>query len=122
MFHNLYSILLEYDFCSTHPIFSFFVSTVCRDPLHTNRSRTSSTSEKSNKRKSCSRSGLMNFYICLKFNFFCCILGGVFVVLLCGLAFAVVIAIFEFCYNTRRSPPEQVSISSKNQLLLQANI
>ncbi|XP_006612268.1 glutamate receptor ionotropic, kainate 2-like isoform X4 [Apis dorsata] len=34
-------------------------------------------------------------------------IGGVFVVLLCGLAFAVVIAIFEFCYNTRRSPPEQ---------------
>ncbi|XP_006558724.2 glutamate receptor ionotropic, kainate 2 isoform X6 [Apis mellifera] len=34
-------------------------------------------------------------------------IGGVFVVLLCGLAFAVVIAIFEFCYNTRRSAPEQ---------------
>ncbi|XP_061929625.1 glutamate receptor ionotropic, kainate 2 isoform X1 [Apis cerana] len=34
-------------------------------------------------------------------------IGGVFVVLLCGLAFAVVIAIFEFCYNTRRPAPEQ---------------
>lgn len=96
----------------------FFLCFVCRDPLHTNlERRTSSTSEKSNKKKSCSRSGLMNFYICLKINFFCCVLGGVFVVLLCGLAFAVVIAIFEFCYNTRRSAPEQVSISSKNHFL-----
>lgn len=29
-------------------------------------------------------------------------IGGVFVVLLCGLAFAVLIAILEFCYNSRR--------------------
>jgi len=40
-------------------------------------------------------------------------LGGVFVVLLCGLAFAVLIAIFEFCYNSRRNAPaEQVSAST----------
>lgn len=29
-------------------------------------------------------------------------IGGVFVVLLCGLAFAVIIAIIEFCYNTKK--------------------
>ncbi|XP_024938377.1 glutamate receptor ionotropic, kainate 2 isoform X3 [Cephus cinctus] len=35
-------------------------------------------------------------------------IGGVFVVLLCGLAFAVVVAIFEFCYNSKRnSSPER---------------
>ncbi|XP_075225242.1 uncharacterized protein LOC142326548 [Lycorma delicatula] len=28
--------------------------------------------------------------------------GGVFVVLLCGLAIAVIVAIFEFCYNSKR--------------------
>jgi len=40
-------------------------------------------------------------------------LGGVFVVLLCGLAFAVLIAIFEFCYNSRRNAPaERVSAST----------
>ena len=53
----------------------------------------------------------MNFYICWRLSFFCCLLGGVFVVLLCGLAFAVLIAIFEFCYNTRRSmPAERVNV------------
>lgn len=32
--------------------------------------------------------------------------------LLCGLAFAVLIAIFEFCYNSRRNAPaERVSVS-----------
>ncbi|XP_054261474.1 glutamate receptor ionotropic, kainate 1-like isoform X5 [Macrosteles quadrilineatus] len=30
-------------------------------------------------------------------------IGGVFVVLLCGLALAVIVAIFEFCYNSKRS-------------------
>nr|ANQ46499.1 ionotropic receptor 7 [Phyllotreta striolata] len=30
-------------------------------------------------------------------------IGGVFVVLLCGLAFAVLIAIFEFCYNSKKN-------------------
>jgi hypothetical protein len=30
-------------------------------------------------------------------------IGGVFVVLLCGLAVAVIVAIFEFCYNSKRS-------------------
>ncbi|XP_043673080.1 glutamate receptor ionotropic, kainate 2-like isoform X7 [Vespula pensylvanica] len=34
-------------------------------------------------------------------------IGGVFVVLLCGLAFAVLIAIFEFCYNSRRHGPAE---------------
>ncbi|XP_011878969.1 PREDICTED: glutamate receptor ionotropic, kainate 2-like isoform X5 [Vollenhovia emeryi] len=34
-------------------------------------------------------------------------IGGVFVVLLCGLAFAVLIAIFEFCYNSRRNAPSE---------------
>ncbi|XP_043580325.1 glutamate receptor ionotropic, kainate 2 isoform X3 [Bombus pyrosoma] len=34
-------------------------------------------------------------------------IGGVFVVLLCGLAFAVLIAIFEFCYSTRRNMPAE---------------
>lgn len=40
----------------------------------------------------------------------CCLAGGVFVVLLCGLAFAVLVAIFEFCYNSKRNASaEQVS-------------
>ena len=30
-------------------------------------------------------------------------IGGVFVVLLCGLAVAVIVAIFEFCYNSKRN-------------------
>ncbi|XP_058801348.1 glutamate receptor ionotropic, kainate 2-like isoform X2 [Phymastichus coffea] len=30
-------------------------------------------------------------------------IGGIFVVLLCGLTFAVLIAIFEFCYNSKRN-------------------
>ena len=30
-------------------------------------------------------------------------IGGVFVVLLCGLAVAVMVAIFEFCYNSKRN-------------------
>ncbi|XP_056644489.1 glutamate receptor ionotropic, kainate 2-like isoform X4 [Diorhabda sublineata] len=30
-------------------------------------------------------------------------IGGVFVVLLCGLTFAVIIAIFEFCYNSKKN-------------------
>lgn len=30
-------------------------------------------------------------------------IGGVFVVLLCGLAFAVIVAIFEFCYNSKKN-------------------
>lgn len=34
-------------------------------------------------------------------------IGGVFVVLLCGLAFAVLIAIFEFCYNSKRNAPAE---------------
>nr|QGW50273.1 gustatory receptor 18 [Chouioia cunea] len=32
-------------------------------------------------------------------------IGGIFVVLLCGLTFAVLIAIFEFCYNSKRNVP-----------------
>ncbi|KAJ8970839.1 hypothetical protein NQ317_014270, partial [Molorchus minor] len=36
-------------------------------------------------------------------------IGGVFVVLLCGLAFAVIIAIFEFCYNSKKN-----AITEKN--------
>ncbi|XP_018397740.1 PREDICTED: glutamate receptor ionotropic, kainate 2-like [Cyphomyrmex costatus] len=34
-------------------------------------------------------------------------IGGVFVFLLCGLAFAMLIAIFEFCYNSRRNAPAE---------------
>ncbi|XP_050461839.1 glutamate receptor ionotropic, kainate 2-like isoform X6 [Cataglyphis hispanica] len=34
-------------------------------------------------------------------------IGGIFVVLLCGLAFAVLIAIFEFCYNSRKNAPAE---------------
>nr|CAD7394803.1 unnamed protein product [Timema cristinae] len=30
-------------------------------------------------------------------------IGGIFVVLLCGLAVAVMVAIFEFCYNSKRN-------------------
>lgn len=30
-------------------------------------------------------------------------IGGIFVVLLCGLAFAVIVAIAEFCYSTHTS-------------------
>lgn len=47
-------------------------------------------------------------------------IGGVFVVLLCGLAFAVVIAIMEFCYNSKRNAiAEKVStfIYSQNVYL-----
>lgn len=45
-------------------------------------------------------------------------IGGVFVVLLCGLAFAVLVAIAEFCYKTKKdnfNDPLQI-ISSKNSL------
>ncbi|XP_025261834.1 glutamate receptor ionotropic, kainate 2 isoform X2 [Camponotus floridanus] len=42
-------------------------------------------------------------------------IGGVFVVLLCGLAFAVLIAIFEFCYNSRRNAPAERGISQAVQ-------
>lgn len=45
-------------------------------------------------------------------------IGGVFVVLLCGLAFAVLIAIIEFCYKTKKdnfNDPLNI-ISSKNSL------
>jgi len=38
-------------------------------------------------------------------------IGGVFVVLLCGLAIAVLIAILEFCYNSRRNDYGGVSIT-----------
>ncbi|XP_063984927.1 glutamate receptor ionotropic, kainate 2-like isoform X3 [Diachasmimorpha longicaudata] len=34
-------------------------------------------------------------------------IGGIFVVLLCGLAFAVLVAICEFCYNSRRHSPSE---------------
>ncbi|XP_016837534.1 glutamate receptor ionotropic, kainate 2 isoform X2 [Nasonia vitripennis] len=34
-------------------------------------------------------------------------IGGIFVVLLCGLAFSVLIAIFEFCYNSKRNAPAE---------------
>ncbi|XP_018054302.1 PREDICTED: glutamate receptor ionotropic, kainate 2-like [Atta colombica] len=40
-------------------------------------------------------------------------IGGVFVVLLCGLAFAVLIAIFEFCYNSKRNAPAERSLCSE---------
>lgn len=40
------------------------------------------------------------FYLTIDFNV---ISGGIFVVLLCGLAIAVVIAICEFCYNSKRN-------------------
>ena len=49
------------------------------------------------------------FFFC--FFLFVCLFwtGGVFVVLLCGLAFAIVIAIAEFCYNAKyNSASEQV--------------
>ncbi|XP_044594115.1 glutamate receptor ionotropic, kainate 2-like isoform X5 [Cotesia glomerata] len=39
-------------------------------------------------------------------------IGGIFVVLLCGLAFAVLIAIFEFCYNSKRNSISERSTSS----------
>ncbi|KAK0163923.1 hypothetical protein PV328_002608 [Microctonus aethiopoides] len=39
-------------------------------------------------------------------------IGGIFVVLLCGLAFAVLVAIFEFCYNSRRN-----SASERHELI-----
>jgi glutamate receptor, ionotropic, invertebrate len=45
-------------------------------------------------------------------------IGGVFVVLLCGLAFAVLVAIVEFCYKTKKdnfNDPLNL-ISSKNSL------
>ncbi|XP_023314966.1 glutamate receptor ionotropic, kainate 2-like isoform X1 [Trichogramma pretiosum] len=34
-------------------------------------------------------------------------IGGIFVVLLCGLTFATLIAIFEFCYNSKRNAPPE---------------
>ncbi|KAF7991156.1 hypothetical protein HCN44_002718 [Aphidius gifuensis] len=39
-------------------------------------------------------------------------IGGVFVVLLCGLAFAVLVAICEFCYNSRKSSVNEREIPS----------
>ncbi|KAJ8957117.1 hypothetical protein NQ318_007333 [Aromia moschata] len=45
-------------------------------------------------------------------------IGGVFVVLLCGLAFAVIIAIFEFCYNSKKNAiTEKRSASAPHQSL-----
>ncbi|CAH0547299.1 unnamed protein product [Brassicogethes aeneus] len=45
-------------------------------------------------------------------------IGGVFVVLLCGLAFAVIIAIFEFCYNSKKNAvTEKRSPSGPHQSL-----
>ncbi|XP_057339216.1 glutamate receptor ionotropic, kainate 2-like isoform X6 [Microplitis mediator] len=39
-------------------------------------------------------------------------IGGIFVVLLCGLAFAVLVAIFEFCYNSKRNSISERSSST----------
>ncbi|XP_034937013.1 glutamate receptor ionotropic, kainate 2-like isoform X2 [Chelonus insularis] len=39
-------------------------------------------------------------------------IGGVFVFLLCGLAFAVLVAIFEFCYNSKKNSIPERSTSS----------
>ncbi|XP_022915882.1 glutamate receptor ionotropic, kainate 2-like isoform X3 [Onthophagus taurus] len=45
-------------------------------------------------------------------------IGGVFVVLLCGLAFAVIVAIIEFCYNSKKNAlAEKRSPSSPHQSL-----
>lgn len=44
-------------------------------------------------------------------------IGGVFVVLLCGLAFAVVIAIMEFCYNSKRNAIAEKVVTSIHQKL-----
>nr|AVH87294.1 ionotropic receptor 6 [Holotrichia parallela] len=45
-------------------------------------------------------------------------IGGVFVVLLCGLAFAVIVAIFEFCYNSKKNAlTEKRSPSTPQQSL-----
>ncbi|XP_063910073.1 glutamate receptor ionotropic, kainate 2-like isoform X5 [Zophobas morio] len=45
-------------------------------------------------------------------------IGGVFVVLLCGLAFAVIIAICEFCYNSKKNAiTEKRSASAPHQSL-----
>jgi ionotropic kainate glutamate receptor 2 len=46
-------------------------------------------------------------------------IGGVFVVLLCGLAVAVIVAIFEFCYNSKRNnQAELVCTSCQNFRIL----
>nr|QGW50284.1 gustatory receptor 29 [Chouioia cunea] len=49
-------------------------------------------------------------------------IGGIFVVLLCGLTFAVLIAIFEFCYNSKRNVPveRRMMISTSNIKTVQA--
>lgn len=39
-------------------------------------------------------------------------IGGVFVVLLCGLAVAVIVAIFEFCYNSKRNTQAELVCTS----------
>lgn len=39
-------------------------------------------------------------------------IGGVFVVLLCGLAVAVIVAIFEFCYNSKRNSQAELVCTS----------
>lgn len=45
-------------------------------------------------------------------------IGGVFVVLLCGLAFAVIVAICEFCYNSKRTAlTEKRSLGAPHQSL-----
>nr|CAD7399735.1 unnamed protein product [Timema poppensis] len=45
-------------------------------------------------------------------------IGGIFVVLLCGLAVAVMVAIFEFCYNSKRNTQAELkSLSAPHQSL-----
>lgn len=45
--------------------------------------------------------------------------GGVFVVLLCGLALAILVAILEFCWNSKKNAQtDRVSISACLHLLL----
>lgn len=40
-------------------------------------------------------------------------IGGVFVVLLCGLAFAILVAILEFCWNSKKNANNRQSLCSE---------
>lgn len=44
-------------------------------------------------------------------------IGGIFVVLLCGLAFAVLIAIIEFCHNSKKNMPAPSFLGGPQQSL-----
>ena len=43
-------------------------------------------------------------------------IGGVFVVLLCGLSLAIIVAVLEFCWNSRKNAQSDHQVSLHNDL------